>query len=85
MRESFTERMADGRDLAQAYRNLGRPVGAPAKGWNTKRGECTDVGSWDYLCREARRDWRAAVREARNDFAAACLNPLNDQPEHWVL
>jgi hypothetical protein len=83
MRESFTERMEAGRDLAQWHRNPGRRRGAPAKGWNTKRSECTDLGSWDHLCREARRDWRDAVRQARNDFAAACLNPLHDQPETW--
>jgi hypothetical protein len=82
---SFTERMEIGHDLAQVTRNLGRPVGAPAKGWNVKRRDDHDgaAGSWEALCREAKRSWRSDCRLFRNDFAAACLNPINDEPMTW--
>lgn len=82
---SFTERMDAGRDLAMVTRNLGRHVGALGKGWNIKRQADHDgeAGTWEWLCREAKRDWRSDCRMARNDFAAACLNPLHDQPHTW--
>jgi hypothetical protein len=76
---SFTERMAAGRELAQLNRNRGRHVGASAKGWNAPRPIGCDANSWEWLCREARREWRSSCKEIRNDFAAACLSgPDND-------
>ena len=59
----FTERMQQGRDLAMIARNKGLPVGMPAAGWNRKRADiyaATDPQSWDWLCSEARREWRSA-------------------------
>lgn len=80
---SFTERMAQGRELAQVARNRGHHTGAVAKGWNYTRRPDGEPGSWEWLCAEARRDWRSACREARNDFAAACLNGPHDDPQTW--
>jgi len=37
MRQSFSERMAEAKDLAQDRRNRGQHTGKSAQGWNYKR------------------------------------------------
>lgn len=73
---SFTERMEAGRDVAHARRAKGLHTGSSK--WRTistaERYRDTDVKSWEWLCQEARRDWRNECITIRNDFAAACLN-----------
>ena len=73
---SFTERMAQGREMAQAARNLGRNTGSRAGCSYPKRAAnfYGDAHSWEWLCNEARREWRVTCLNARNDFATACLN-----------
>jgi hypothetical protein len=81
MRDSFSERMETGKQVAMDRRNKGLPVGKPAAGWARKRADYApvDTDSWAWLCQETRREWRRACRQAQNDFAAACLSgPGND-------
>ncbi|HEY5129378.1 MAG TPA: hypothetical protein VIJ35_19185 [Bradyrhizobium sp.] len=75
MRDSFSERMAEGQLLAQVARNRGQSTGR-RKGCQYPKRSYHDVDhdSWAWLCEETRREWRSACRQAQNDFAAACLN-----------
>jgi hypothetical protein len=82
----FTERMEAGKAGAMNRRNRGQPTGKPAPGWNRKRAgvyATTDPASWEWLCSEARREWRRDVRQAVNDFQAACLSGPHDDPRTW--
>lgn len=45
---SFTERMAQGRELAQVQRNKGHHVGRSAKGWNVKRSPLTGLDRLEW-------------------------------------
>jgi hypothetical protein len=65
---SFSERMQQGRDLAQVQRNRGQPVGKPAAGWNVKRPNLTGLDAIEAYYQQWRRDihyWGViAVQEA---------------------
>jgi hypothetical protein len=80
---SFSERMEQGKAIAIDRRNRGLPTGKDAAGWSRKVRADDDVGSWEWLCREARREWRNDKRQALNDYAAACLSGPHDKMEHW--
>jgi len=80
---SFTERMDDARANAASARYMGRHTGKSAPGHTfTRRIDC-DANSWEWLCREARREWRSSANEARNDFAQACLSGPHDPSSKW--
>jgi hypothetical protein len=56
MRESFTERMAQGRELAQDARNRGQHTGGSAKGWNVKRSELVGLDAIEAYYHQFRTD-----------------------------
>lgn len=64
---SFTERMEQGRELAQVARNRGGVTGKAAKGHAFKRAEY-ERGSWDELVARAEIGYRDAVSEARAEY-----------------
>lgn len=68
---SFTERMEQGRDIAQERRNRGLPTGTPAPGWVVKRRPDPETGSWERLAAEVSRDWKFARDEALEAFRFA--------------
>lgn len=81
MRQSFSERMAEAKDMAQTARNRGQHVGTSAKGWNVKRplehanDNCAWLNAW-------RRAWQNDCREIVNTFKRDCLN-MHDNPNTW--
>jgi hypothetical protein len=77
---SFSERMAQGRELAQTARNRGANTGRVAAGWVTKSVAVND--NWHWIAQQ-KKEWLRQCAEIRNEYAARCLNPLNDQPENW--
>jgi hypothetical protein len=72
----FTERMQTGRDLAMIASNKGQSTGKRAGcSYPIRSGDFYgEEGSWEFLCSQARREWRRSCRQAQNDFAAACQN-----------
>ncbi len=70
---SFTECMAQGRDLAQVARNRGQHTGRSAAGWNVKRpiAAANDNAAWLAAWR---RDWRKQCAEILNSFRVATMS-----------
>lgn len=58
MRPSFSERMAQGREIAQAQRNRGLPTGKSARGWNYKRPDLTGLDMLEAYLYQWRKDIR---------------------------
>jgi hypothetical protein len=78
MRNSFTDRMAHGRELAQVARNRGQQFGRNAPGWKYCRPTNGDRNTWAWLTQDTRQAWQSAKRAAVNDYRAACLNSPDD-------
>ena len=69
--QSFTERMALAKTIAQHNRNRGLHTGKAAKGWNVRRPIANDQAAWVARWRNS---WRQDCREILNDYRAAILN-----------
>jgi hypothetical protein len=54
--DSFSERMAQGREIAQAQRNRGQHTGTVAKGWNTKRQALAGLDALEAYWHQWRKD-----------------------------
>ena len=79
----FSERMAQGRDLAQVARNRGQSTGKRAGcSWPKRQANhYGEPGSWEALCWQERNWFRWQCAAIRNDFAAACLN-YDSEPQN---
>jgi hypothetical protein len=66
--QSFSERMAEAKELAQVDRNRGQHVGKPAAGWNYKRPDPTGLDRLEWEYTSWRKEWQyqcvAAVESA---------------------
>lgn len=82
-RPSFTRQMEAAKRNAAHKRNMGRHVGASAKGWDWQR-PAGDKDAWSTLVRAAKDGWRIARNEARNDFSAACLNGPQEEDDYAI-
>ena len=55
---SFTERMDQGRELAQVARNRGQHTGKSAAGWQFKRRLPTGLDALEAIYHTWRKDWQ---------------------------
>lgn len=80
MREDFTDRMQEARDIALTRRNRGF-VALPSTSTRADRYRGIDSTSWFALVEMTRQTWRADCRQIRNDFTVTAIN--NDNPNDW--
>jgi ribosome modulation factor len=82
--QSFTERMAESKDVAARDRARGYHTGAAGKGWNRRRpvehanDNCAWLLHW-------RKHWLDTCREIQTQFARQCFNGPYDNPDNWEI
>lgn len=76
-RLSFTERMAQGRELAQVARNRGQHTGKSARGWNYRRPAPVGLDRLQWEYDTWRKEWQyQAVAAVETALFAAELDEI---------